>query len=142
MLFGLLVRYGGWANARNYAQVLAGALFFIASMGALRGVHQLTGLAWSPDMLDSMLVQATLSVVWSVMGVSAWIYGSLRRNYPVWVGGALLMGVVLLKLILLDRTYLGDMPGIVAFISVGLLIVVVGYFAPSPPRMVTREESP
>jgi uncharacterized membrane protein len=41
--------------------------------------------------------------------------------------------LVLLKLALIDRQFLGDLPGIVAFLVVGGLLVLVGYFAPQPP---------
>jgi uncharacterized membrane protein len=44
------------------------------------------------------------------------------------------MGVVLLKLVLVDRAYLGNLAGIGAVLTVGLLLVIVGYLAPSPPR--------
>jgi uncharacterized membrane protein len=44
------------------------------------------------------------------------------------------MGVVLLKLVAVDRRYMGNLEGIISFLAVGLLLVGVGYFAPSPPR--------
>ena len=44
------------------------------------------------------------------------------------------MLVVLGKLILVDRTYMANIPGIVSCLAVGLLLVVVGYFAPQPPK--------
>ena len=51
------------------------------------------------------------------------------------------MVVVLLKLVAVDRHYMGNIPGIVSFMAVGLLLVGVGYFAPSPPKMVEGESS-
>ena len=42
--------------------------------------------------------------------------------------------IVLAKLALVDRTYLGNIPGIVSCLAVGLLLVGVGYFAPQPPK--------
>ena len=44
------------------------------------------------------------------------------------------MLAVLVKLMLIDRTYMGNIPGIVSFLAVGLLLVAVGYFAPQPPK--------
>jgi uncharacterized membrane protein len=46
----------------------------------------------------------------------------------------LLMGVVLAKLVLVDRQHLGNLLGIGSFIAYGLLCTVVGYLAPAPPR--------
>ena len=60
--------------------------------------------------------------------------GSMQRNAPMWAGGGVLMLVVLAKLILVDRHYMGNIWGIVSFMVVGLLLVGVGYFAPKPPK--------
>jgi uncharacterized membrane protein len=73
-------------------------------------------------------------VTWSLLGVSAWIVGSRRGERRVWWGGAILMVIVLGKLVLVDRQYMGNVAGIVSFIAVGLLLVGVGYIAPSPAR--------
>ena len=44
------------------------------------------------------------------------------------------MGVVLAKLLLVDRQHLGNLAGILSFIVYGLMCTVVGYLAPAPPR--------
>lgn len=44
------------------------------------------------------------------------------------------MGVVLVKLVLVDRLHLGNLQGIASFIGYGLLCTLVGYLAPAPPR--------
>ena len=75
----------------------------------------------------------------ALIGVSAWILGSRRRDRAVWMGGAVLMGIVLLKLLAVDRSYMGNLPGIVSFMAVGLLLVGVGWIAPSPPRTASSE---
>jgi uncharacterized membrane protein len=52
----------------------------------------------------------------------------------VWIGGSVLMGVVIVKLLLVDRQHLQDLTAIVGVLVVGALLVGVGYFAPAPPR--------
>ena len=104
------------------------------TMATLRGVHHLHGEPWNALILNSGFTQASLTVVWSLLGVSALIAGSRRKDRKQWMGGGLLMLVVLGKLVLVDRTYMGNIPGIVSFLAVGLLLVVVGYFAPQPPK--------
>ena len=116
------------------------ALAFI-TMATLRAVHHLHGEPWSMGILDSGFSQASLTVVWSLLGVSAWIRGSMRRDRTVWMGGAVLMGIVLVKLLVVDRSYMGNLPGIVSFMAVGLLLVGVGYIAPSPPRTQASGEA-
>ena len=97
-------------------------------------MHHVHGEPWGFDVLDSGFAQTALTVVWSLAGVVACVRASRRRHRPLWLGGAVLMGVVLLKLVAVDRRYMGNLEGIISFLAVGLLLVGVGYFAPSPPR--------
>lgn len=129
-----------WSWCRDRLPALAAqpllwsaAAFAYVSQSTLRAVHHWQGEPWSLRILDSGFAQASLTVVWSLIGVAAWIAGSRTRRRPLWLGGAVLMGAVLLKLIAVDRQYMGNIPGIVSFLAVGLLLVLVGYFAPSPP---------
>ena len=112
----------------------AGAAWLALTLGVLRACHQLAMLPWSPEILSSRLAQASLTVAWCVAGVVAWILGSRRRNRVLWWFGAGLLGVVLLKLLVVDRQFLGNVTGIVSFVAVGLLLIVVGRIAPTPPR--------
>lgn len=104
------------------------------TLATLRAVHHGHGEDWSMAILASGFAQASLTVVWSLVGVVTLVLGSRRRQRPLWLAGAGLMVVVLAKLGLVDRQYMGDLNGIVSFIAVGLLLVAVGYFAPSPPK--------
>ena len=108
--------------------------FALVTSATLRAVHHWHGEPWSMDVFDSGMSQMALTLVWSLLGVGSWIVGSKRGDRRLWMGGALLMGVVLLKLVVVDRHYMGNVPGIVSFMVVGLLLVGVGYIAPSPPK--------
>jgi len=77
--------------------------------------------------------------VWSVLGVLGWVIGSRRGQRVLWLAGAVLMAIVLAKLVLVDRSHLGNLWGIGSFIAYGLLCTVVGFFAPAPPRTATFE---
>ena len=50
------------------------------------------------------------------------------------------MALVVVKLVLVDLSNRGGGERIVAFIGVGLLMLVVGYFAPLPPKARARTE--
>ena len=60
--------------------------------------------------------------------------GHKRQQRRLWTAGAALMGVVIVKLFVVE---LGDSNGIariVSFIGVGVLLLLVSYFAPAPKR--------
>lgn len=134
-----LVLAAGWLRSRSDPHRLgwlawAAAALVLLSMGVLRACHQLGGLSWSPGLLGETAAQASLTVAWCVAGVTAWVLGSRRRDRALWWLGAALLGVVLLKLLAVDRQFVGNIAGIVSFVVVGLLLIVVGRIAPTPPR--------
>lgn len=122
------------APQRNAVVGLGLVMFVWITVATLRACHHWGDVAWSPTMIADDLVQTALTVVWSVLGVLGWILGSRRGERALWGVGAGLMAVVLVKLVLIDRQYLGNLNGIASFIGYGLLCTAVGYFAPAPPR--------
>jgi uncharacterized membrane protein len=107
----------------------------VVTSATLRAVHQLGQVPWNDALFDSSLAQMSLTVVWSVFGLLAWVWGSRRGQRLVWLAGAVTMAVVLAKLLLVDRSHLGNLFGIASFIAYGLLCTVIGYLAPAPPRL-------
>ena len=85
-------------------------------------------------LVGSQLVQAGLSIVWTLIALSLTITGHLRARRDLWMTGAALIGVVVVKLFFVDLGNSGSLERIISFIGVGVLLLVVGYFAPLPPR--------
>jgi uncharacterized membrane protein len=133
-ILALLAQRVWSGDDRRGVPIFALIAFVWVTFATLRATHQWGDAPWSPSMLDDTVVQTALTVVWSVLGVLGWIFGSRRGDRLLWGAGAVLMGVVLLKLLLIDRSHLGNLFGIVSFIAYGLLCTAVGYFAPAPPR--------
>nr|WP_231734450.1 DUF2339 domain-containing protein [Lysobacter gilvus] len=125
--------------ARMRVLLTAFAGFAWITSVVLHAVHHWGGVRWDADLVGTSLAQTSLTVTWSVLGVIAWVLGSKRGQRSLWLAGALLMGVVLLKLVVVDRHNLGNALGIGSFIAFGLLCTVVGYFAPAPPRTQASE---
>lgn len=113
--------------------VVPSLMLVLISVMTLRFVHHFADVDWGVGMLGVAVTQMALTVVWSILGVVSWIVGSKRPSRPIWLLGAVLMGVVLLKLVLVDRGHLGNLYGILSFFAYGMLCVIVGYFAPVPP---------
>ena len=132
------------------AVVLGAAAFTLITMATLRAswhwsaegfaVTPWTGAVDWSDVASWTQSQAALSVAWSLAGVVCWVLGSRRGSRPLWTYGALLLATVLLKLLLVDRENLGDLLGIVSFLTVGGLLVIVGRLAPRPPNRTEAAE--
>jgi len=127
--------------AQRRVPLLASAGFAFVTAATLRAAHHLGGVLWDENLWDSNLAQTSLTVVWSVLGVMGWVFGSRRGHRLLWLAGAVLMAVVLAKLLLVDRSHLGNLFGIASFIAYGLLCTAIGYFAPAPPRANAQEAS-
>ncbi len=132
----------GHAVVVQRMRVLVVLGFAFITFATLRGVHQRGGVPWDEALAWTTLAQTSLTVVWSLVGMAAWILGSRRGNRPLWLAGAVLMGIVLLKLLLVDRNHLGNLYGIASFIAYGLLCTVIGYLAPAPAKSATENASP
>ncbi|MCR8959413.1 DUF2339 domain-containing protein [Variovorax sp. S2] len=107
----------------------------------LRTCHHYAGVEWRFDALyASWLTQAALSITWAICGVIAMVLGHSRGVRTLWVGGAALLGVVVLKLFFVELADRGGLFRIVSFIAVGALLLLVGYFAPVPPKKNEMEK--
>jgi len=111
------------------------AAFAWANGALVRGLHYaagtpLKGLA----LLDSALLQASFSVFWSGVGFGAMWWAARRGLRAVWLVGAALMVVVAIKLFAVDTAGTGTLARITAFLFVGVILLVAGYFAPLPER--------
>ena len=86
-------------------------------------------------LLNADLVQAGLSIYWGLLGFTAMVWGARSARRWLWTVGAIMMGIVVAKLFLIDLGNSGTVERIVSFIGTGALLLVVGYFAPVPPRL-------
>jgi uncharacterized membrane protein len=122
-------------------QVVAGAsLFALFTALVFRAAHHWGGVPYQLDLLlESMLVQAGLSIVWTLIALALMIFGHLRSRREIWLVGAALIAVVVAKLFFVELGNRGGLERIVSFIGVGVLLLIVGYFAPLPPRHAESE---
>lgn len=134
--------FGDWArHSGRVASLGALALAFFCLNGVLvRAVHQWGGVALDADRLwDSGTMQVTLSIAWTVVGLVGMLYSSRRGWREAWMGFAALLGVVVVKLFLVDLSQLGTVERIGTFLAVGAMLLVLGYFSPVPPGGDDRE---
>ncbi len=103
------------------------------TLSTVRTIHHATGVPFTPfDAWSSSAVQAALALVWSGAALGAMTIANRRGTRLGWSAGAALLGVVVVKLFLVDLAHAGTVARIVSFIGVGLLLLLVGYVAPVP----------
>jgi uncharacterized membrane protein len=106
----------------------------------LRTLHHWAGVPFDIDaMLRSMLVQAALSIFWTVLALCAMLTATRFRLRPLWLVGAGLMAVVVVKLFFIDLSNVGGIERIVSFLGVGALMLIIGYISPVPPAIVEED---
>ncbi|MBX9913139.1 MAG: DUF2339 domain-containing protein [Pseudomonadaceae bacterium] len=133
----------GWTAQRAdwWAQCIAGvALFSLFTAAVFRAAHHWGSVPYELSaLLDSMLVQAGLSIVWTLIALPLMIVGHRHVRRELWLIGAALIAVVVAKLLFIELGNQGGLARIVSFIGVGVLLLIVGYFAPLPPRRAEPE---
>ncbi|WP_314259483.1 DUF2339 domain-containing protein [Cardiobacterium hominis] len=124
-----------WTATLPRALPLAVLAWIIVSLDILRIWHHYLGVPWrAHDLLASFGVQASLSLTWALGAITLMASGHKRQQRRLWTAGAALMGVVIVKLFVVE---LGDSNGIariVSFIGVGVLLLLVSYYAPAPKK--------
>lgn len=84
--------------------------------------------------------QAAISILWGATGFSAMLYGHKKLSRPMWIAGVLLVLIDLLKLFLVDLTRIETLWRVVAFMLVGVMLIVIGNFMPLPPVKPKTDE--
>lgn len=126
-------------SGRIFQPLMAALGLLLITGMVLRSCHHFAGIAWEFNALfDSRLAQAALAITWAGLGVFAMLLGNRRSLKLVWIAGAALLAVVVLKLLTIDLADHGGLYRIVSFIGVGILLLVVGYFAPVPTTLVSN----
>jgi uncharacterized membrane protein len=126
--------------------ILAGIMAFTLLNGMLlRTLHHWVGTPhyWSA-IFTNATVQMAFTILWACVAFALMLLAHKRVQRPIWIIGAGLMGIVVAKLFLLDLSQTGSVERIASFIGAGLMLLVMGYFAPIPPAKthVNQEVTP
>jgi uncharacterized membrane protein len=120
---------------RALIAIAAGIVFLWLNAALIRTLHHNWGAPITAyGIAHSQFVQSALSIFWGVLGFAAMTVAAKQRWRYVWMVGMGLMVVVVAKLFLVDLSSIGTVARIASFLTVGLLLVITGYFAPLPPK--------
>jgi uncharacterized membrane protein len=122
-------------DPRVLIAIASGIVFLWLNAALIRSLHYNWGAPITAyGITHSTFVQSALSIFWGLLGFAAMTLAAKQRWRYVWMVGVGLMGVVVAKLFFVDLSSIGTVARIASFLTVGLLLVITGYFAPLPPK--------
>jgi uncharacterized membrane protein len=115
--------------------IIAGLMTFSLINGALlRTLHHWFGTPFKWYVIfDYPLVQMSFTFMWAISAFILMLLAHKKSLRMLWIIGAALMALVVVKIFLLDLSQTGTVERIASFIGAGLMLLVMGYFAPLPP---------
>ncbi len=129
-----------YASGFNHAAFATVFLWLNALL--LRTLHHWAGVPYTlDDMAHAMLVQASVSVFWTVCALAMMIWATRRAMRAFWFVGAGLLALTVVKLFLFDLSHVQGIERIVSFIGIGLMLLLIGYFSPLPPKATQSMEA-
>jgi len=126
---------------RDHVLVLLAGLVFIWLTAVLtRSMHHFLGIPFDLSyLLSDTRVQTGISILWTLIGMSAIYFASRRARRLLWIVAAALIGIVLVKMFFIDLRASGTIERILSFLVVGSLLVATGYFSPIPGKPAEAE---
>ena len=152
-LFSMLVLYD-WINKQRLQTITSvtfiNAKHMLISLGVIafawlnavvaHGVHFYGGVYYNLDsMFNSELFQSSISIVWTLTAFA--LMGTATRIgwRRLWFTGGVLLAAVVVKLFTIDLADSGTIARIVSFLTVGGLMLIIGYLSPVPPRQQAEQ---
>lgn len=99
-----------------------------------RTVHHWGNIPYNDALLESSAFQSAISICWTLVAITAMTYAAKRGSRTPWFVAAGLLAVVIIKLFAIDLSNLNTIHRVISFIGVGILLLIVGYMAPVPPK--------
>ena len=129
-IFNYLIGLAASLFAAGYTYGIAGA-FFLHDVWVDHGGSR--GLSRKP-------VQTGLAILWTLLAMGLMLHAHRRALRASWLVGAALLVAVVVKLLLVDLSNAQGWERIVTFVGVGVLMLVIGYFVPMPPKTRAAEQ--
>jgi uncharacterized membrane protein len=123
------------------AGLLGLMLFVWVNIVTLRAMSHYQNIPYDfDDLWDAVQVQMALSILWAVCALCIMKLSRNLQMRELWMIGAGLLGLVVLKLFTKDLTGSGTLARIVSFMVVGGLMLLIGYLSPIPSKLKTSED--
>lgn len=125
------------SNYRTIVLVVCGlGAFVTVSSMLVRGFASVWGTpTWEQGAWSVSMVQTGLTILWTVIAMVLMFLANKKAIRLVWFAGIALLTMVVAKLLLIDMSNTSAVLRVVSFIGAGLLMLVIGYLAPLPPKV-------
>ena len=125
------------SNYRTIVLVICGlGAFVTVSSMLVRGFASVWGTpTWEHGAWSVSMVQTGLTILWTVIAMVLMFLANKKAIRLVWFAGIALLTMVVAKLVLIDMSNTSAVLRVVSFIGAGLLMLVIGYLAPLPPKV-------
>ncbi|MGB6824788.1 DUF2339 domain-containing protein [Psychrobacter sp.] len=124
-------------TTENLLIILGPISFWLISSMLVRTLHAFIGTPLWNDYQggawQSEQVQTGLTILWTLLALVATILASRYWQRALWFMGIGLLGIVVLKLVLVDLSQTEAIWRVISFLGAGSLILLIGYLAPLPP---------
>ncbi|MCH7296715.1 DUF2339 domain-containing protein [Acinetobacter higginsii] len=119
--------------------ILIGLL--VLSSVVVRAMHHYLGTPfWGTAIWSNGDVQLSLTLLWVILAFVLMTFSSRRHIRKIWFVGAALLGIVVVKLLLLDLSQSGTLTRVISFIGSGAIMLVIAYLAPLPPAIEENQK--
>lgn len=124
------------SNYRTIVLVACGlGAFVTVSSMLVRGFASVWGTpTWERGAWSVSMVQTGLTILWTIIAMVLMFLANKKVIRLVWFAGIALLTMVVAKLLLIDMSNTSAVLRVVSFIGAGLLMLVIGYLAPLPPK--------
>nr|WP_312276710.1 DUF2339 domain-containing protein [Moraxella sp. CTOTU46711] len=124
------------SNYRTIVLVVCGLGAFVTVSNMLvRGFASVWGTpSWEHGAWSVSMVQTGLTILWTIIAMVLMFLANKKAIRLLWFSGIALLTIVVAKLVLIDMSNTSAVLRVVSFIGAGLLMLVIGYLAPLPPK--------
>ncbi|MBG2877436.1 DUF2339 domain-containing protein [Proteus alimentorum] len=122
-------------NLPIFNYIIPAIIFWWANGILLRGLVFATDIDWSSyAIINSKVIQTVLAIIWAITALVTMVMATRKKSRSQWFIGGVLLAVVIAKLFLIDTSLSSGLLRALAFIGVAILILLIGYFSPLPPK--------
>lgn len=126
---------------RARVAILGIMLFVWVNVVTMRAMSHYQNIYYDFDSLwDAVQVQMALSILWAVCALIVMNISRKIQHRQLWMIGAGLLGLVILKLATKDFSGKDTLAGIISFLVVGALILLIGFLSPIPAKPKTSDD--